>query len=134
MESFKNIDVPMDEQPRDELSCSVCCQTEDSIQNLTHHAKKHDGYPCTICRNVSFETINEQKLHFLWHGVNDGFCDICSVELTNAKEAAEHIRFCKPEFWNVECARCGEKFPHVEAGQDHICPVSEKEEEGEENW
>ncbi|XP_020711684.2 zinc finger protein 595-like isoform X2 [Athalia rosae] len=111
-----------------ELSCSLCDQKETSIESLTQHAKEHDGYPCTICEDVTFTTINEQQLHFLKHGVNDGYCEMCSIEWNNVKDAAEHIKICKPEVCSIVCADCGAKFSDFESGENHLCPTSELEE------
>lgn len=113
---------------QDELSCSICFRKEINVESLAQHAKEHDDYPCTICKDVNFKSINEQQLHFLNHGVNDGYCKICYSEWTDVKDAADHIKLCKPEFWNVECAQCGKKFPHVEAGEDHVCETIEIDE------
>ncbi|XP_046614023.1 zinc finger protein 761-like isoform X1 [Neodiprion virginianus] len=132
-DSIKNENVPLrlpSYLSQGELLCSICSQKEDNIEQLTEHAKQHNGYPCTICADVNFKTVNEQQLHFLRHGVNRGYCETCSLEWTNPTDAAEHLKICKPEFWSLECAHCGEKFPHIEAGNKHNCQMLITEVEG----
>ncbi|XP_015584869.1 zinc finger protein 267 isoform X2 [Cephus cinctus] len=110
--------------PDTEFSCSICNKTIN-FYNVIYHADQHSGHQCVICKNVKFKTANELRVHFLKHGHSRFECEYCAISEDVIEMAVEHVKSCKPEAWDIQCDRCGEKFTEDE--ETHTCCVPEDE-------